>query len=190
MRRSSSYIPREVFVEPAAIGTTGAYVAPGASRVYTRERRFKLPRGKGRIQSGSCGVKSEEVNGNGVSMVVKELSLQVNKSNAAAYCVMKIVNTRLHVEFDKHVKLGTAETILQCVPTLTWFDARKPEAGEASAGCVNSIRGNNYTELAAVRTELERKLAYLVAEEKQIINEYLDLFCNDNDGVIACTTRA
>ena len=58
---------------------------------------------------------------------------------------------------------------------------------------MNSIRGNNSTELAEVWAELERRLAHLVAEDRQILmpvlNEYLDLFCNDIEGVLPCTTK-
>ena len=64
-------------------------------------------------KSGTSGDKSEEVNAIGFSRVGKELSLQTSKSNAARYCVLKILNTsRQHVEFGKHEKLGTAEAIL------------------------------------------------------------------------------
>jgi len=48
---------------------------------------------------------------------------------------------------------------------------------------VNFIRGNNSVELAEVQVELEHRLGHLVAEDRQILmpvmNEYLDLFCND-----------
>jgi len=58
---------------------------------------------------------------------------------------------------------------------------------------VNSIRGNNSTELAAVWTEVERRLTHLVAEERQllipVLNEYLNLLCNDIEGVPPCTTK-
>jgi len=122
------------------------------------------------------------------------LSLQTSKSNAARYCVLKIHNTsRQHVEIGRNVKLGTAEAILQCTPRVTGFDVRNLEAGGTSAGRVNSIRRNNTTELCEVRTELERRLAHLVAEERQILmpvlNEYLDLFCNDIEGVLPRTTK-
>jgi len=49
-------------------------------------------------------------------------------------------------------------------------------ARATSTGRVNSIRRNN-TELCEVRIELERRLAHLVAEERQVLmlvlNEYL-----------------
>ena len=58
---------------------------------------------------------------------------------------------------------------------------------------MNSIRGNNSTELAAVRTEVEGRLTHLDAEERQllmpVLKEYLDLFCNDIEGVLPCTTK-
>ena len=58
---------------------------------------------------------------------------------------------------------------------------------------MNSIRRNNTTELGEVRTELERRLAHLFAEERQILmpvlNEYLDLFCIVIEGVLPCTTK-
>ena len=76
------------------------------------------------------------------------------------------------------MKLGTAEGILQCVPRVTRFDSQYVEAGGTSASCVNSIVVNNSTEMAEVRTKLERRLAHLVLEERQIsmpvTNEYLD----------------
>jgi hypothetical protein len=57
---------------------------------------------------------------------------------------------------------------------------------------VNVLRGYNSEEWAAVQAELEGKLAHLGREEGQILmpvlNEYLDLFCNDVEGVLPCTT--
>jgi len=104
-----------------------------ASRVYTREAADGLSDlgERSESKSGSCGVKSEDVNANGVSRVGKELSLLTSKSNAARYCVLKILNpSRQHVEIGKHVKLGTAEAILPCAPRVTGFDSRKIEAGK------------------------------------------------------------
>ena len=73
------------------------------------------------------------------------------------------------------------------------FDSLNLEAGGTSTDCMNSIRGNNSTELAEVRAELERRLPHLVAEDRQtlmpVLNEYLDPFCNDIEGVLACTTK-
>jgi len=125
--RCSLAIPREVLVEPAGIGMPGAYMARVASQVYTREEIDGLcdleERSEGK--SGTSGDRSEEVNANGVSRVGKELSLQASKSNAARYCVLKILNTsRQHVEIGKHVKLGTAEAILQRAPRVTGFNSR------------------------------------------------------------------
>jgi hypothetical protein len=97
------------------------------------------------------------------------------------------------LETGKHVKLGTAEAILRRVLRVTGFESRKLEAGETSAGIVNLIRGNNSTELAEVRADLERRLAHLATEERQILmpvmNEYPDLFCKDKEGVLPCTTK-
>jgi hypothetical protein len=106
-------VPREVLVDPIGIGTPGAYVARVASPVYTREEMGGLSdiEETSESKSGTCGVKSVEVNANGVSSVGKELSLQASKSNAARYGVLKILNNS-----RQHVKLGTAEAILQCTP--------------------------------------------------------------------------
>ena len=91
------------------------------------------------------------------------------------------------------MKLGTAEALLQRAPKVTGFDSQNIEAGETSACRVNFIRGNNSAELAEVQAELERSLAHLVAKDRQILmpvmNEYLDLFCNDKEGVLPCTTK-
>jgi len=58
---------------------------------------------------------------------------------------------------------------------------------------VNFIRGNNSADLAEIQAELERSLAYSVAKDRQILmpvmNEYLDLFCNEKEGVKPCTTK-
>jgi len=106
-------VPREVLVDPIGIGTPGAYVARVASPVYTREEMGGLSdiEETSESKSGTCGVKSVEVNANGVSSVGKELSLQASKSNAARYGVLKILNNS-----RQHMKLGTAEAILQCTP--------------------------------------------------------------------------
>jgi len=114
--RSSLEVPWEIFVEPVGIGRPGAYVTRAASRGYTREEADGLSDlgERSESKSGSCGVKSEEVN-----------------ANAARYCIFKIPNpSRQHVEIGKHVKLGTAEPILPCAPRVTRFDSRKIEAGK------------------------------------------------------------
>ena len=91
--RFSLAISQEVFVEPEGIGTPGAYVARFASRVYNGEELDGLsdPGERSERKSGTSGNESEEVNGNGVSRVGKGLSLQTSKSNAARYCVLKII---------------------------------------------------------------------------------------------------
>jgi hypothetical protein len=44
-----------------------------------------------------------------------------------------------------------------------------------------------------MQAELKQKLVHLTDHEKQVlmpvISEYLDLFCNDEKGVLPCTTR-
>ena len=145
-------------------------------------------------KSGTSGDKSEDVNANGVSRFGKGLSLHASKSKGARYCVLKILNTsRRHVGIGKHVKLGTAVATLLFAPSVTGFDSQHLETGGTSDGCVNSIRGNNSTELAEVRAELERRLAHLVAEDRQmlmpVLNEYLDLFCNVIEGMLAYITK-
>jgi len=61
------------------------------------------------------------------------------------------------------------EDILPCVPSAREFDSRNVGAGETSAVSVNLIRGNNSAELAEVQPELERRLAHLRTEERQIL---------------------
>ena len=189
--------PREVLVEPVGIGTPGAYVALFANRVYTLEELDTLGDLEERSErkTDTSRDKSEgEVNADEVSRDGKELSLQVSASDAARYYILKILNTsHQHLEICKHVKLGTAEAILRCAPRVTGFDSRNLEAEETSADCVNLIRENYSTELAEVRAELQRRLAHLVTEERQILmpvmNEYLYLFCNDKEGVLPCTSK-
>jgi len=195
--RSNLDVPREVLVEPVRIGTPGAYIARFASRVYTQEELDTLGDLEERSErkTGTSRDKCEgKINADEVSRDGKELSLQVSASKAARYYILKILNTsRQHLEIGKHVKLGTTEPILRCAPRVTGFDSRNLDAGETSAGCMNLIRENNSTELAEVRAELERRLAHLVTEERQILmpvmNEYLELFCNDKEGVLPCTTK-
>jgi len=124
-------------------------------------------------------------------LVDSGVSLIVMKPGISSSKVQPTLTTAKGIT-GKHVKLGTAEAILQCAHRMTGFDSRNLEAGETSAGCVNSIRGNNSNDLPAVRTEVERSLAHLVSEERQILmpvlNEYLGLFCNYIEGVLPCTT--
>jgi hypothetical protein len=58
---------------------------------------------------------------------------------------------------------------------------------------VNSLRGRNLKELFEVQAELKQKLIHLTDHEKQVLmpvkSEYLDLFCNDEKGVLPCTTN-
>ena len=165
MNKKNLNVPREVLVEPVGRGTPGAYVAPVASRVYTQEElvTFGDLEERSERKIGNSRDKSNgEVNVNSVSADGKELSLQASASSASRYCVLKVLNTsRQHLETGKHVKLGTAEAFLRCASRVTGFDSRKLEAGETSSGSVNFIRGNNSSELAQVRAELERRLAHL-----------------------------
>jgi hypothetical protein len=189
-------VPREVLVEPVGLGTPGAYVARVASGAYTREELDALsnPEERSERKSGTrSGNDDVEAYANDISGYGKGLSLQVSASNAARMCPLKILNTSQQLEIGKNVILGTAEAILRCAPKVTGFDSRNLEEGDTSACSVNLIRGNNYAELAEVQAELERRLPHLVAEERQILmpvmNEYLDLFCNDKEGLLSCTTK-
>jgi hypothetical protein len=190
-------VPREVLVETVGIGTPEAYVARVANGLYTREELDAvgdLERRSERKSGSSRDNDDVEAYANDIRRYGKELSLQASASNAVRFCVLKILNTsRQRVEIGKNVKLGTAEALLQRAPKLTGFDSQNLEAGETSACRVNYIRGNNSADMAEVQTELERRLAQLVAEERQILmpvmNEYLDLFCNDKEGVLPCTTK-
>ena len=194
--RNNLDIPREVLVEPVGIGRPGAYVTRVASRVYTQEKLDALGDLEERSERKTGTSRDNDdaaVNANDVSRHGKELSLQTSASNAARFSVLKILNTsRQHLDIGKHVKLGTAEVILRCAPKVTGFESRNLEAGETSACRVNLIRGNNSVELAEVQAELQRGLAHLVAEKKRILmpvmNQYLDLFCYDKEGVLPCTT--
>jgi len=189
-------VPREVLVEHFGIGTPGAYVARVASGVYTREELDALGDLEERLErkSGSSRDNGDvEAYANDISRDGKELSLQASASNAARFCALNILNTsRQHLETGKNVKLGIVDALLQRAPKVTSFDSRNLEAGETSACSVNLIRGNS-SELAEVQAELERRLAHLVTEERQIfmpgMNEYLDLFCNDKEEVLPCTTK-
>ena len=195
--RNNLDVPQEVLVEPVGIGTPGVYVARVASCVYTQEELDTLGDLKERSErkTGTSRDKGEgEVNADEVSRDGKEMLLQANASNATRYCILKVLNTsRQHLEIGKHVKLGTVEAILRCAPRVTWFGSQNSEAGETSAGSVNLIRGNNSAELAEVRAELEQRIAHLVTEERQILmpvmNEWSDLFCNDREVVLPCTTK-
>jgi transposase InsO family protein len=190
-RGSIRDVPREVMVEPVSVGTPGAYVARVVSQVYTRSELDEL---KG------LEVRPNRKHGTSCVKVVgycqkgTGLSLQDSQSNAARYCVLKVLNTsRRHLEVGKHVRLGTAEAILPCAPRGVGFDTRHSGADGTSAGRVHVVRGHNSAELRVVRTELERKLAHLSAEESQILipvlNQYEDLFCNDREGVLPSTTK-
>ena len=106
-------IPQEILVEPVGIGTPGAYVARVASRVYTQE--LDVLQDLGERSENQTGTSEEKVN---VEVDAEEfsgggrvMSLQNNVSNAARYCVLKVLNTsRQLLEIGKHVRLGTAES--------------------------------------------------------------------------------
>ena len=168
-----------------------------ASRVYAQEKLGTLSdlgEGSDGKTRSSRNKSDEELRVNSVSAGGKGLSLQASVCNAASYCVLKILNTsRKHLEVGKNVKLGTAEAILRCAPRVIGFDSRNLEAEGVSNSRVNVIRRNNSSELAEVRTELERRIAHLAIEDSQILmpvlDNYLDLFCNDKEGVLPCTTK-
>ena len=117
--KDSLDVPRGVLVEPAGVGTPGAYVARVASPVYTREETDTLGDLEKRLvrKSGTIGDKYiREVNASYASRGGKELSLQASTSNVARYCVLKILNTSRPLEIGKNVKLGTAEAIVKRPP--------------------------------------------------------------------------
>ena len=175
-------------MEPVGLGTPGSYVARVASRVYAQEERGTLSDQGERSDGKTSRYKSdEELEVNSVSASGKGLSLQASVCNAARYCVLKILNTsRRHLEIGKNVKLGTAEAILRCASRVTGFNSRNTEAGGTSNSIVNVIRENNSSEFG-------RRIAHLAIEDKQnlmpFVDNYMDLFCNDKEGVLPCTTK-
>jgi hypothetical protein len=178
-------LPREVLIEPLGLGTPGAYVARVASRVLTSEELEEL-------KDREKGCLGRENRNSGTREQVD--SDHRARGNSARYCVLKVLNTRgQSLEVGKNVPLGQAEPLRWIPPVDTGVDLRNPGATGTPDLQISSLSGRNPRELIEKRKQLEGKLEHLSSGEKQIlmpiIEEYFDLFCNEDTGVLPSTTR-
>jgi hypothetical protein len=182
-------LPREVLIEPLGLGTPGAYVARVASRVLTSEEleRLKgLEEGCLGQENGEKGTHEQVESDNGVRAA--------RQGNSARYCLLKVLNTRgQYLEVGKNVPLGQAEPLRWSPPVDAGSDLRNPGMTGMADLRISSLSGRNSRELIEKREQLEMKLEHLSQGEKKIllpvIEEYLDLFCNEETGVLPSTAK-
>jgi hypothetical protein len=201
-------LPGEVLVEPLGLGTPGAYVARVVSRVLTSEELSKL---KGREEECLGGFKSEELSKlkgreeeclgernrkSGTSDKAKrdDRVMTARRGNEARYCVLKVLNTRgQYFELGRNALLGQAEPLRDTPPVSAGIDFRNPRTRGTGTCRISSLNGRSSRELQEKRIQIGRKLEHLSPSEKHVvlpvIEEYLDLFCNDKTGVIPNTTK-
>lgn len=94
------------------------------------------------------------------------------------------------MEVGKNVPLGRAEPLRWAAPVGTGNDFHDPEVTEEIQLRINSLAGRNSMELTKKRAQLRKKLEHLSTEERvllPVIEEYLDLFCNEETGILPCT---
>jgi hypothetical protein len=89
--------------------------------------------------------------------------------------------------------LGQAETLRGNPPKQAGVDFRYPGRKGTADLRVSSVSAKDAQELREVREKLGQKFDHLSKREKQVllpvIEEYLDLFCNESTGVLPTTTK-
>jgi hypothetical protein len=120
--------------------------------------------------------------------------MTVRKGNGARYCVLKVLNTRgQYLELGKNIRLGQAEPLRGIPPEKAGVDFRYPGRKGTADLRVSSVSARDAQELKEVREKLEQKLDHLSETEKQVlmpvIEEYLDLFCNESTGELPTMTK-
>jgi hypothetical protein len=120
--------------------------------------------------------------------------MAAHQGNSARYCVLKILNTRgQYLEVGKNMPLGQAEPLRWAPPVEAGVDLRDPGLTGATEFRINAVSGRNSQEVREKREQLGMKLGHLSPREKQtllpVIEEYLDLFCNEETGVLPSTTK-
>jgi hypothetical protein len=116
------------------------------------------------------------------------------QDDSARYCILKVLNTRgQHLEPGKNVPLGQAEPLKCTPPKGAGINFRRAGSRDKAAQRISSLTGRNSRELREKRNQLEGKLEHLSPTEKHtllsVIDEYLDLFCNEETGVLPSTTK-
>lgn len=119
--------------------------------------------------------------------------MTVRRDNGVRYCILKVLNTRgQYLELGKNIDLGQAEPLRGVPPEQAGVDFRCSGKKITRDLRISSISARNATELRDAREELEQKVDHLSTKEKQallpVIEEYLDLFCNESTGVLPTTT--
>jgi hypothetical protein len=93
----------------------------------------------------------------------------------------------------KNVPLEKAEPLRGTPPLGAGVNFRDTGPQITTAYRISSLSGRSSRELEEKWNQLERKLEHLSPVEKQtvlpVIEEYLDLFCNEETGVLPSTTK-
>jgi transposase InsO family protein len=182
-------LPQEVLIEPLGLGTPGAYVARVASRVLTPGELEELRSLDGGYRGGN-----KRKYGTGENSKRIDRVMTVRKGTGARYCVLKVLNTRgQYLELGKNIRLGQAEPLIGVAPEQAGVDFRCSGKKLKGGPRISSVSTRNAQELREVRQKLEQKLVHLSTKDKQallpVIEEYLDLFCNESTGVLPTTTK-
>jgi hypothetical protein len=182
-------LPGEVLVEPLELGTPGAYVARVMSRLLTSRNLSEL---KG--QRKDCRVSKIKEIGTDVNLNKVDRVKTDQQDGNVRYCTLKVLNTRgQHLELGKNVLLGQAEPLEGTPPKGAGIDFRSTEWRDMAAHRISSLTGRNSREVREKRDQLEEKLKHLPPSEKHILlsvmEEYVDLFCNEETGVLPNTTK-
>jgi hypothetical protein len=181
-------LPGEVLIEPLELGTPGAYVARVGSRVLTSKELSEL---KGQKKDCRNSDKRETGTYGKINEVDRVKTGQ--QDDNARYCTLKVLNTRgQHLELGKNIPLGQAEPLRWIPPKGAALGFHGTGSRDMTAHRISSLTGRNSRELREKRDQLEGKLKHLSPTEKHtllsVMDEYLDLFCNEETGVLPSTT--
>lgn len=122
-----------------------------------------------------------------------EMSIRENTIDARCYCVLKVLNARgQHLELGKNVRLGVAETLVT-LRRNTGVESHSLGTCEALQPSVQALSGRIPTDIRDIEEKIREKLGHLRQEEREVllpvVNEYIELFCNEQSGVLPCTTK-
>jgi hypothetical protein len=177
----------EVLIEPLGLGMLGAYMAWVASQVLMSEELGKL---KG--QKEDCLNRANKEPGIHGQLKKVNRVMTGRQANNARYCILKVTRCQ-YLELGKNVPLGQAEPPKWSPPKGAGSDFHSTGPRDMAAPRISSLSGRSSRELREKRHQLEGKLEHLSPDEKltlsPVIEEYLDLFCNKETGVLPSTTK-
>jgi hypothetical protein len=204
VKKKYDNVPRELLVEPVEIGAPGAYVARVLSKVYTERELDELqgvgdlPPKPSEIESrghANCGNDRNVV---GLLQESRDGALSREqcdgKQETARYCLLKMLNTSgRYFGLGKNVRVGNAEALIRYESAMAGTELVDSDREEVTSHMISVLRERSVGDAQEARVQIGRKLSHLTKRERDtivpVLEEYVDLFCNEATGVLPCTTK-